>query len=179
MRCSRPVFPRLTNLPDIGYLDAVNLKIAPARFADSEVLAEMARTMIEHGLPHSWTAARIEGQMHDPESSVITARDGRRLAGFAAMQFLDEHSHLTLLAVRGAYRQRGVGRALVEWLEACARMAGIFEVRLELRVTNRTARAFYERLGFRECGIRYAYYAGVEDAIRMRRDLRRLPAASP
>lgn len=157
----------------------MNLKIGPARFSDADMLAEMTRTMIERGLPHTWTTERIKGQMHDPESAVITARDGRRVVGFASMQFLDEHSHLTLLAVRSGYRQRGVGRALVEWLEACARMAGIFEARLELRATNCAARAFYERLGFRECGIQYAYYAGIEDAVRMCRDLRRQPAASP
>jgi ribosomal-protein-alanine N-acetyltransferase len=156
----------------------VNVKIAPARVADADILAELARTLIEHGLPHTWTQQRILRQIYHPECAVITARDGRRLAGFAIMRFLDEHAHLDLLAVRGAYRQRGVGRALVAWLETCARTAGIFEVRLELRATNRGAHTFYAHLGFRECGVRRAYYSGLEDAIRMLHDLRRMPAAS-
>lgn len=153
------------------------MKIAPARYADAPVLADIVRDVIEQGLPHTWTVDRVRAQMRHPECAVITARDGRRLAGFASMQFLDAHAHLALLAVRGAYRQRGVGRALVEWLEACARTAGIFEVRLELRAGNAGAYAFYERLGFRQAGVSAGYYAGREDAIRMIRDLSLLPAA--
>jgi ribosomal-protein-alanine N-acetyltransferase len=155
----------------------VKTKIAPARPGDAEPLAEMTRTLIENGLPQTWTADRIRAHMRHPECAVIVARDGRRRCGFASMQFLDEHAHLALLAVRGAYRQRGIGRAMVEWLEACARTAGIFEVRLEVRASNSGAHAFYERLGFRELGVSAGYYSGQEDAIKMHRDLRR--AAAP
>jgi len=153
------------------------MKIAPARFADAPALAEISRALIEGGLPHTWTADRIRAQMRHPDCAVIVARDGRRLAGFASMQFLDEHAHLALLAVRGAYRHRGVGRALVDWLEVCARTAGIFDVKLEIRAGNAGARSFYERLGFRECGVARGYYSGHEDAVRMTRDLRMMPAA--
>ena len=90
----------------------MNTKIAPARLSDAEALAEMSRTLIENGLPQTWTAERIRTQIRHPECAVIVAKDGRRLAGFASMQFLDEHAHLALLAVRGGYRQRGIGRAL-------------------------------------------------------------------
>lgn len=88
------------------------------------------------------------------------------------MQFADAHAHLNLLAVGPAYRERGLGRELVEWLEACARTAGVFDVRLELRASNDGARAFYRALGYAEAGTVPAYYAGREDACRMRHDLR-------
>jgi ribosomal-protein-alanine acetyltransferase len=156
----------------------MNPKISPARLADARALAELARTLIEYDLPHSWTEDRIRRQMLHAESAVIVARDRRRLVGFASMQFLDEHAHLSLLAVRPGYRQIGIGRALVDWLEACARTAGIFEVRLEIRAANDVARRFYERLGYFENGLKPAYYAGREDAVRMNHDLRSLRAAS-
>lgn len=105
------------------------------------------------------------------ETAVIVARDRRRLAGFAIMRFSDEHAHLHLLAVAPGYRGRGVGRELVSWLEACARTAGIFRINLELRAANDGARAFYTALGYAECGIAEGYYAGREDALRMRRNL--------
>jgi ribosomal-protein-alanine N-acetyltransferase len=157
----------------------MNTKIGLAQVADAEVLAELSRTLIEHGLPWTWTEDRIRHQIRHPECAVIVARDRRRLAGFASMQYLDEHAHLNLLAVRPGYRRHGIGRALVSWLEACARTAGIFDVRLELRVSNDAALRFYARLGYSETGICPNYYGGREDARRMAHDLRMLPASSP
>lgn len=148
------------------------MRISVARSADAAPIARMSRTLIEHDLPWSWTESRVLAAIRHAETAVIVARDRRRLAGFAVMRFADAHAHLHLLAVAPGYRGRGLGRDLVDWLEACARTAGIFDVCLELRVANDAARAFYEALGYAECGIARAYYAGREDARRMRRDLR-------
>jgi ribosomal-protein-alanine N-acetyltransferase len=147
------------------------MRISVARTDDAAPIARMSRIMIEHDLPWSWTEERVLHAIRHPETAVIVARDRRRLAGFAIMRFADAHAHLHLLAVSPAYRGRGVGRELVAWLEACARTAGIFRINLELRAANDGARAFYSALGFAECGIAPGYYAGREDALRMRRDL--------
>jgi ribosomal-protein-alanine N-acetyltransferase len=147
------------------------MKISVARTADALPIARMSKNLIEHGLPWSWTENRVRNSIRHPETAVIAARDGRRLAGFGIMQYADAHAHLNLLAVGPAYRRRGLGRELVEWLEACARTAGIFEVRLELRAGNNDARSFYEALGYTVAGRVLSYYAGHEDACRMRRDM--------
>jgi ribosomal-protein-alanine N-acetyltransferase len=147
------------------------MKISVARAADALPIARMSKNLIEHGLPWSWTESRVRHSIRHRETAVIAARDGRRLAGFGIMQYADAHAHLNLLAVGPAYRGRGLGRELVEWLEACARTAGIFEVRLELRAANDRARGFYETLGYSVAGRVLNYYAGREDACRMRRDL--------
>lgn len=147
------------------------MKLSVARIADAAPIARMSRVLIEHDLPWSWTEARVVQAIRHSETAVVVARDRRRLAGFAIMRFADAHAHLHLLAVAPAYRNRGLGRELVAWLEACARTAGIFEVCLELRVGNDDARAFYQSLGYAECGMARAYYAGREDARRMRRNL--------
>jgi len=119
-----------------------------------------------------WTETRVLAAIRNPDTAAIVARDRRRLGGFAIMHFGDAHAHLQLLAVSPAYRGQGLGRELVTWLEACARTAGIFDVRLELRASNDRAMGFYRALGYSECGMIQAYYAGREDACRMQRDLR-------
>lgn len=131
----------------------------------------MSRFLVEHGLPWSWTESRVLRYIRHAECAVLVARDRRRIAGFGIMEFLDEHAHLALLAVRPGYRNHGIGRQLLEWLESSARTAGIFLVRLELRADNDTARQFYEKLGYRETGRRKRYYAGREDALVMTHDL--------
>jgi len=131
----------------------------------------MSRQLIEQGLKASWTEARVEQCLRNRECIVLAARDRRRLVGFAIMEFYDVHAHLALLAVQPGYQRQGIGRQLIDWLEASARTAGIFSVRLELRATNDAARLFYERLGYREAGRKEAYYDGREDAVRMLHDL--------
>lgn len=94
------------------------------------------------------------------------------LAGFVLATFGEEHVHLALLGVAEEWRRRGIARRLVRWVEESAQVAGLFEVRLEVRAINRGARRFYAALGYVECGRVRAYYSGIEDAIRLRCDLR-------
>jgi ribosomal-protein-alanine N-acetyltransferase len=156
----------------------MNVRFGIARPEEAAAIALLSRRLIEQGLPPSWTEPRVLRCMRNRECVVLAARDRRRLVGFAIMDFYDEHAHLSLLAVQPGYQRLGLGRQLLEWLEASARTAGIFHVQLELRITNAAARAFYARLGYRECGRRHAYYNGREDALKMSRDLTVLPTPS-
>ena len=139
----------------------------------------MSRQLIEHGLAWSWDEDRVEKCLRNRDCAVLAARDRRRLIGFAIMEFYSIHAHLNLLAVKPGYQRLGIGRQLIEWLEASARTAGIFTVNLELRATNDAARSFYQKLGYREVGRKTAYYDGREDAVRMTHDLSVRIAASP
>lgn len=149
----------------------MGIRLSLARPGDAATIAELSRRHVEAGLPWSWTEDRVARYIRHADCAVLTARDQRRLAGFAIMEFLDEHAHLSLLAVHPGYRRLGIGTELVQWLESSARTAGIFMIRLELRLDNDAAYAFYEKLGYREVGLRSAYYSGVEDARCMARDL--------
>ena len=131
----------------------------------------MSRQLIEHGLAWSWDEERVARCLRNRDCVVLAARDRRRVVGFAIMEFYAIHAHLNLFAVQPGYQRQGVGRQLLEWLEASARTAGIFTVNLELRATNVGARAFYEKLGYRVAGRKAAYYDGREDAVRMTHDL--------
>ena len=145
----------------------MNIRLSLAKRNDTSAIANMARTLIEHGLPWSWNERRISRCLANPDCMVIAARDGRRLVGFAVMEFLDDRAPLSLLAVKPGDRGRGIGRSLLEWLNSSARTAGTFLVHLEVRAGNDSARAFYRHLGFREAGARRGYYGGREDAVRM------------
>ena len=143
--------------------------------ADAGEIADLSRALIETGLGWSWTRERVIRNVANPNTVTVVACDAERLIGFAIMYFGDEHAHLNLLAVRPRYQRAGMGRHLIRWLEESALVAGISTIRLELRASNRGARRFYERLGFAEVGRIPDYYAGVETAVRMARDIRRAP----
>jgi ribosomal protein S18 acetylase RimI-like enzyme len=50
------------------------------------------------------------------------------------------------------YRQRGVGRLLVEAVAGWAASRGLHRIRLMVTSQNQTALCFYERLGFSRTG---------------------------
>jgi ribosomal-protein-alanine N-acetyltransferase len=146
------------------------IRLGLAHADEAPAIAAMSRQLIERGLPWSWNDERVERSLRNRDCVVLVARDRRRLVGFAIMEFYTEHAHLNLLAVHPGYRRLGIGRQLLDWLEASARTAGIFTVNLELRAMNDGARVFYERLGYRVTGRKPRYY-GREDALRMAHDL--------
>ena len=67
--------------------------------------------------------------------------------------------------------RRGVGRAIVDWLEASARVAGIPRISLEARFSNVDARNFYSRLGYSQAELLPGYYGGREASVRMAKEL--------
>jgi ribosomal-protein-alanine N-acetyltransferase len=150
-----------------------------ARSRDAPAIAAMSLACIENGLRPSWSASRIVRHVRHPESVVLIAERERRMLGFAIMDFGDETAHLNLLAVSPAERRRRIGERLVAWLEETALTAGTFVVELELRAGNAAARAFYESLGYAEVVRISGYYQGIEDAVRMRRDVRVARTSAP
>src|SRR5256885_295887 len=87
------------------------------------------------------------------------------------MNYREAEAHLLLLAVQDSLRRRGIGTALVSWLERTALVAGIGVIYLEARHVNQEARAFYAKLGYQEIQLVRGYYSGVEAAVRLAQGL--------
>jgi ribosomal protein S18 acetylase RimI-like enzyme len=149
------------------------LSLRLARPAEATPIAKLSRDLIEYGLRWRWTPMRVAASIRAPDANVLVACAHQEIAGFAIMRYGDDDAHLDLLAVTAPYRRVGVARQLLEWLEQCAVVAGIFSVALEVRAANEGAQRFYERMGYRPLVQLPGYYQGVEAAIRMGRDLSR------
>ena len=142
-----------------------------ARAEDSAAIARMSRDEIEAGLGWSWRPQRVLGAIRDPNTlAIVYAQE--QVEGFCITQFAEEIGHLSLLAVDSRCRRRGVGRQMLGWMLASARVAGLATIHVEMRTTNLTARAFYRTLGFEDAGVVAGYYRGVESALRMVMSLR-------
>jgi ribosomal-protein-alanine N-acetyltransferase len=142
-------------------------------------MANMSRRLVETGLPWAWTPGRIARHIAHRDCIALAAHVQRRAIGFAIMYFGEDSAHLNLLCVDRDRQRQGVGRALINWLEQSAVVAGTFDVSLEVRANNSNARLFYRMLGYREIGQVAGYYNGTEDAIRMTHDLRRVHLERP
>lgn len=142
---------------------------------DADAIALMSRDLVEFGLGWRWTPGRILASIRDGATNVAVATAAEGLTGFGIMSYSEEEAHLLLLAVAASHRRRGIGSALLSWLEAAALTAGIGLVRLEARCTNGAALAFYRRLGYKEIEVIRGYYRGREDCVWMAKDLWQVP----
>jgi ribosomal-protein-alanine N-acetyltransferase len=138
-----------------------------ARRADAAAIATMSRDEIEQGLPWSWTEGRVLGAIQNPDTNVAVVGATGALQGFGIMAYRDEVAHLLLFSVRPEYRRRGLGSALLRWLECVAVTAGVERIVVECRRDNAGARNFYAETGYHEMAISKGYYRGVEDAVRI------------
>jgi len=87
-------------------------------------------------------------------------------AGFARWRVIPQvhEGELLRLGVAESCRRTGLGRALLRHSTASLARLGVHVLFLEVRVSNRAARALYESEGWVFQGMREAYYRDGEDA---------------
>lgn len=107
-----------------------------------------------------------------PEGFMVV-KEGDVLAGFiAGVVAAPKRARVLMLAVREAYRSRGIGTALMAEFTSRALERSLKSIELEVRVSNEGAIRFYKRLGF---SVRYLlprFYTDKEDGYKMAKDLR-------
>jgi ribosomal-protein-alanine N-acetyltransferase len=97
--------------------------------------------------------------------------DNHYIVGFSGISMLAGEAHVTNLAVRRAYRGRGLGELLlIATVDLATELKATF-MTLEVRVSNTVAQQLYSKYGFLEMGLRRAYYLdNREDALIMTTD---------
>lgn len=82
---------------------------------------------------------------------VIQMKENGQIMGFAVFYCNDDkdkNAYLSLIAVSPKYRNRGVGKSLIDEVVEQSKVAGMKRLALEVRKSNRVAIKFYEKLGF-------------------------------
>lgn len=138
----------------------VTISVDPATRADAEALTDlMAELDAFYGAPHTEPREQRLAQVTrlvfsaQPAAYVLLARDSGQLVGMAAYSFLwpaagvTQSLFLKELYVSEAARRRGVGRALMDRLNAIAAEQECSRVEWMTETENVEARAFYEATG--------------------------------
>ena len=119
--------------------------------------------------PTPWSLAMFVLELSKPSGICLAALDGDKLVGYSVCSRYDTVWHLMNIAVDPSLRRRGIASALLSaLLERIDDGSGGVQLTLEVRPTNRSAIALYERFGFRSAGTRPRYYQdNGEDALIM------------
>lgn len=95
----------------------------------------------------------------------LVARLDDEVVGVAIGLLLLDEGHVCDVAVAPERRRQGIAVRLLADLEDHLAARGATATTLEVRPSNRAARALYARLGYREEGRRPRYYPDGEDAL--------------
>jgi GNAT superfamily N-acetyltransferase len=116
-------------------------------------------------------ASLIEGLRAD--DLLLVALDGSAVIGFSwsiRTRALDRAAYLRLLVVNEDRQSQGVGAALLARTERAARAIGSRHMVLLVTATNRRARTFYARHGYRHIGHLPAFVRpGIAESLYMKR----------
>lgn len=118
-----------------------------------------------------WSEKSVASELNNALSLWLVAVDGDTVAGYVGSQSVLGESDMMNVAVHPDFRRRGVGEALILELIAALKEQGNHCLSLEVRASNEPARNLYEKLGFRQVGLRPNYYRNPkEDACILRKE---------
>ena len=143
-----------------------SLTIRPAQIKDISAILRLEQSAVSAA---HWTESAYEAIFHQdaPPRIAFVAEDAqRKLGGFLVARVAGDESELENIVVTESSSRQGIGSTLVQELCHAARSRGVHRIFLEVRESNRAARALYEKCGFTLGGQRAAYYSDpVEPAM--------------
>ncbi len=106
-------------------------------------------------------------------ASYVACDEDGRLVGYATVTFRPrcQTARIYSIAVHPRGRRGGLGFRLLQTCEAAARERGCNRLRLEVRMDNPGAIAFYEKHGYERYGSRLQFYEDGTDALLLRKSL--------
>lgn len=116
-----------------------------------------------HSAP--WSQKSFENELDHPHGIFIVVMFEGDVVGYGGAWILVDESHITTIAVRPQSQRKGIGRKIMVELLRLSVERGATCSTLEVRVSNQSAIALYESLGYVQVGIRKNYYPdNKEDA---------------
>lgn len=132
--------------------------------ADLEAVAELEKCCFSE----NWSWKLLEAGLYSEYDEYYVFEQEGRILGYCNLRILAGEGEIQRIAVLPACRQMGIGRKMMEVMEASVRAQQVHAVTLEMRESNTAARNLYESFGFTAEAVRKGYYRNpTEDALIM------------
>ncbi len=120
---------------------------------------DLASVMVieRQAYPFPWSSGNFQDSMAAGYEMWVLKERGVMIGYLVWMAVVDE-AHLLNLALSPARHGRGLGNAMMKYFLDQAKARGMTKVLLEVRPSNRSAIALYQRFGFAQMGLRKDYY---------------------
>jgi ribosomal-protein-alanine N-acetyltransferase len=147
--------------------DEVMIRFVPMQSEHIDGMVEVEKQCFNSGYAKKTFAKELENKI----AIYIVAADDEKVLGYIGLWDICGGADIIDVAVHKDFRRQGIAEGLLEEMLKVCRERGIFEINLEVRVSNTAARQLYKKMGFFENGLRKLYYENKEDAILMQKVL--------
>ncbi len=155
------------------------LELEVRRFKISDL--DRVSSIEKDSFPTPWSKSMFRNMHNNNQAGFKVAVLGSEVVGYVIYRVelsvnpseigYEKIGHLLNLAVKKGYRRRNIGSSLLKETEEYFGREGADEVWLEAREGNQAAREFYLKKGFKDMGVRRAYYPDGTNAIIMRKKI--------
>ena len=116
-----------------------------------------------------WSESALRDELNNKNALFLVCLYENRVVGYIGSIFVCDEMNITNVAVLSDMRRKGIGENLIKTLIQQAKQKNIKEIFLEVRESNFSAQALYNKLGFVFLGKRRDFYSSPrEDAILMK-----------
>lgn len=119
-----------------------------------------------------WNYNVFKSELENENSKYIIARLNDEIVGFAGIWVAIDEAHITNIVTKKSYRNKGIGKLLLENLILLSNSLNLNSITLEVKESNIPAIKLYEKFYFKKLGIRKKYYENTESAIIMTKTLK-------
>ena len=119
----------------------------------------------------AWSEKSVASELENKLALWLVAVDGETVAGYVGSQTVMDETDMMNVAVHPGYRRQGIaGKLVLELVEALKERESRC-LTLEVRASNAPAISLYDKLGFKQIGLRKNYYRNPkEDALILRKE---------
>jgi ribosomal-protein-alanine N-acetyltransferase len=144
------------------------LEIRPMNHSD---LARVLEIEVDLFPVDAWSEDLFLGELAEVSISrdVSVAILNSEIVGYASFRYVGKQGDVNTVAVASDQQGKGIGTALMNWLESQATLRNVREIFLEVRSDNEAAIKMYVTRGYERIDIRRNYYGNTIDANIMRK----------
>lgn len=143
-----------------------NYIFRPMQAGDLDAILQIEPTIYSH----PWTRGNFSDSLKAGHVAWVMLLDNA-VVGYSLMSVVLDEAELLNISIAAPYQKQGHGYTLLAQMLDSAKARNVTHLFLEVRKSNISAIALYEKMGFVEVSVRRGYYPsteGREDAVIMR-----------
>jgi len=144
------------------------LEIRPMKHSDLTEVLKLEKALFP---VDAWSEELFLAELSEVSISrdVSVAVLDSQIVGYASFRYVGKQGDVNTVAVASDQQGKGIGTALMDWLESQAVLRNVREIFLDVRSDNEPAIKMYAARGYERVDIRRNYYGNTIDANVMRK----------
>jgi ribosomal protein S18 acetylase RimI-like enzyme len=144
----------------------IHYRIRPANKEDYGFIRKLSRDIFSEFGEYDEI---IPQWLVNPDVITAISRKKRRLLGFVMLYTLS--GEIVAIAVSPEYQRKGIGSALLNYIECIASRYGITRLLLHTAMENELAQSFFKKVSFKVMGEEGRYYPRGQTALIMYKEI--------